>query len=240
MKAKMRLIYISALTLLLCVAVVGQSQSMTSSTTMGAGFTTDLEGEGESNESYVYTAFEMCPLSMEVVDPDDTLWYPDTLSPEERFRLDSMGCGFINTGCIAFNIKLALESSNWRTDVSPPVSEPSPNYFVLWATAISRWHGGYENVDFWPSTAFADTDRTVCAVDSVPHYDKITADRFYNRSIDIPPYLSPPMDSTGLNLYPGKSFRLLLLLQGPESATTSPVDSTTIILHVVAEPMGGW
>lgn len=213
------------------VVILATEQELISSTTVPL-FETKTTGGGTGDPAYVYADFLMCPLELTLIDPDDTLWEVIFIEAMGNYALDSMGCGFINTGCIGTNIKLAVECTTWTTNISYPTL-PGDERFILWATAISRWHGGYERDDFWPGPTH---DRTVCAVDKIPNYDKISLGRFYNYEPDLPPFLAPPMDSTGLNLHPRSRFILLLLLQAP---TSVPEDTATatIILHVVAEPM---
>ncbi|HHS50967.1 MAG TPA: hypothetical protein ENN07_07625 [candidate division Zixibacteria bacterium] len=198
-------------------------------------FETSQVGEGTDEPAYVYASLTMCPMRLELLDPTDTTW--DVDFGEACFgcyAINHTGFVFKNTGCIGANIKLAVSCDTWRTSASPP-GNPGPAKFLLWALVASRWHGAYDRANFWLD---ADTNRTVCLVDSVPNFHKVTTNRFYNPGIDPPPSLVPPMDATGMNLYPRSEFLLLLMLQSP--TTIEPHDSmATIILHVVAEPMGG-
>ncbi|MCK5832164.1 hypothetical protein KAH81_00680 [bacterium] len=196
---------------------------------------TDAIGEGTGDEAYIYSLFTMCPLQLELLDPTDTVWNVDFgTACWGCYAMHDTGFAFRNTGCIGANIKLAVESDIWSSSTTPPAN-PGFNKFLLWALAVRTWHTSYDNDDFWLDY---DTNRTVCLIDTVPNYDKIASNRFYNYSCDAIPRLVPPMDATGMNLHPRKDFILLLLLQSPNAI--DPEDtSVTIILHVVAEPIGG-
>ncbi len=197
--------------------------------------TTDPSGGGPGDPGFVYSVFSMCPLRLELIDPTDTVWNVNYGSAcWGCYAMNDTGFAFRNTGCIGANIKLAVECDVWKTSTVPPPL-PGHNKFLLWALAVPSWHGAYHIDNFWLDY---DTNRTVCLVDSVPNYQKITTNRFYNPAADYIPWLVPPMDATGMNLHPGRNFILLLLLQSPNSIDSEDTNAT-IILHVVAEPIGG-
>ncbi len=229
-----QLLIIATLTISLVVAFLGAGESMGTSTSFSA-LETDLEGEGTGNTAFVYSQFTMCPLRVDLIDPTDTSWTVDYgIACWGCYAHTDTGFAFRNMGCVGANIKLAVESNSWRTSVAPPIN-PGFEKFLIWAIAIKSWHGYYQNDDFWLDY---DTNRTACLIDTVPNYQKITSNRFYNRSADMTPYLEPPMDATGMNLHPNNDFILLLLLQSPISIDSED-SSETIILHVIVEPIGG-
>ncbi len=231
---KLRNLLIIGAGFLLVVFFLGAGQDLGTSSSFSS-LPTDVVGEGTDNTAFVYSMFTMCPLRFDLIDPTDTVWNVDYgAACWGCYAHTDTGFAFRNTGCIGTNVKLAVECDTWTTSVAPPIN-PGFEKFLLWAIAVNTWHTEYENDDFWMDY---DTNRAACLVDTVPNYQKITSNRFYNRNVDMAPYLEPPLDSTGTNLHPEDDFILLLLLQSPNAI--DPEDSSvTIILHVVAEPIGG-
>ena len=224
------------------------------------GLPTDTSGVSESDNALFYAKFTMCPLEL-TLNPDttlgDTLWElqvpvqadsTDIYEIWRDFPSARPGCNFINTGCVVLNVLLSVRTDTTNdippspgtdtiradiyTHALPPYKPSVDGKFLLWAFVAGQARIVGEEDAFWPGG-----DTSACLVDTVP--EKATTNRFYSPASDIGAPLVPPMDETGMNLYPNKDFWIELMLQPPYNVP-SPADTFgVIILHVWIEAAGG-
>jgi len=241
--------YITAISLiavfiaLVAYALWASTQALEFSTDAFGPTYTDTTGD-DTDSALFYAKFSVCPLELSLDStrfwPDDSVWWDlhiDLGLYGEQYAIWRDTCGFVNSGCVVTNIRLCVidSFSPWYTTSDPPY-EAGLAKFNLWALVMGNIHHPPDStwLSFWPMG-----DTGSCLLDTCPcdSLDYITVSRFYNPALD-PSGLVPPMDDTGMNLYPGKKFWIYLMFQSPVNYHAPPDSIGYLILKVNAEAVG--